>query len=128
THAAGLTLRNDQLEAFREAFEKQVATTISEASRVPVIYYDINTSLSSISVAFVKKMLQMAPFGPGNQNPVFVSRRVKDTGMAKTYGEHLSMNFFTGEGIVGAMAFFQAQHLDAVKQGKLFDICYHIDW
>lgn len=128
THAAGLTMKRENVDAFKRAFDKQVAQTIPSTSLQPEIEYDLATGLASVSEAFVKKMRQMSPFGPGNMNPLFVSRRVKDTGMAKTYGEHVSMNFFSGEGIIGGMAFFQAQHFDALKEGKLFDICYHIDW
>ncbi|MDX5320790.1 MAG: DHHA1 domain-containing protein, partial [Bacteroidota bacterium] len=128
THAAGLVLRPEQVNGFKEAFDQVVKGRISEESLVPVITYDIPLPLSSVSEGFVKKMNQMAPFGPGNMNPVFVAQRVRDTGMPKVYGEHLSMNFYVQDGIVGAMAFSQAKYYDAVKQGKLFDICYHIDW
>lgn len=128
THAAGLTMTKEQVPGFIEAFEKTVSSTIPKTSLYPEIEYDIELAISSIGEPFVKKMMQMAPFGPGNMNPVFVSRGIRDTGMAKTYGEHLSMNFYAADGIIGAMAFFQAKHYDAVKQGKLFDICYHIDW
>jgi len=128
THAAGLTMEKAKVADFKAAFEKQVAATIPPECRVPVLAYDLTIGLKSITEAFTKKMLQMAPFGPGNMNPLFVSRGVRDTGMSKTYGEHLSMNFYIADSIVGAMAFFQAEFYDAVKQGKLFDICYHIDW
>lgn len=128
THAAGLTMEKEKVPAFKAAFEKQVAMTIRPECLVPELIYDMTLGLKSISENFTKKMIQMAPFGPGNMNPLFVSRGVRDTGMAKTFGEHLSMNFYTADGIVGAMAFFQAKYYDAIKQGKLFDICYHIDW
>ncbi len=128
THAAGLTLEKEKIPAFKAAFEAYVAAHIDPDKRVPELLYDLEIPLASINEGFVKKMNQMGPFGPGNMNPLFVSRRVKDTGMVKNYGEHLSMNFYLSDGIVGGMAFFQAQHYNPVKQGKLFDICYHIDW
>lgn len=128
THAAGLTIEIEKIPAFKAAFEAYAATHIDPDKRVPEIRYDLEIPLASINENFVKKMQQMAPFGPGNMNPLFVSRRVKDTGMVKNYGEHLSMNFYLADGIVGGMAFFQSQHYNPVKQGKLFDICYHIDW
>lgn len=128
THAAGLTMEKEKVADFKAAFEQRVAATIRPECLVPELSYDLVISLSSISESFTKKMVQMAPFGPGNMNPLFVSKGVRDTGMAKTFGEHLSMNFYTADGIVGAMAFSQAKYYNAVKQGKLFDICYHIDW
>jgi single-stranded-DNA-specific exonuclease len=127
THAAGLTMREDQVDAFSAAFEEAVKRNIRPESLYPVLEYDLELDIRSITPVFVKKMLQLAPFGPGNMNPVFLSRRVQDTGMVKSYGEHLSMNFFVPGGVLGAMAFFQERHLNAVKQGKVFDICYHIE-
>ncbi len=127
THAAGLTMEPERVDDFRKAFDEVVQASIREESLQPIVEFDLPLDLGTLQPNFVKNLLRMAPFGPGNQNPLFVSRKVKDTGMAKNYGEHLSLNFFTGAGVVGGMAFFQGQHLEEVKQGKLFDICYHID-
>lgn len=129
THAAGLTLKEENVQAFKNAFERYVAENIPEHCKKPELIYDLSLNLSSLTPGFVNKMLQMAPFGPGNMNPLFVSRRVRDTGMAKTFGEHLSLNFMLSDDlIVGAMAFSQAHHYRDVKAGKLFDICYHVEF
>ncbi|TNE82049.1 MAG: single-stranded-DNA-specific exonuclease RecJ [Bacteroidetes bacterium] len=127
THAAGLTLKEENLVAFKAAFEKVVTERIHPDDLQPSLEYDLEIPLNLIHDKWVDKLMQMNPFGPGNMNPIFMSRKVRDTGMPKAYGEHLSLNLWAGEQVIGAMAFSQAVNLNAVKQGKLFDICYHID-
>ena len=72
----------------------------------------------------------MEPFGPGNMNPIFLFRNIKDTGMAKTLGndeKHLKLNVRAGETIVGITAFNFGHYYQKVKAGIRFDICGHLE-
>ena len=70
-YAAGLTLSVENVPAFQEKFEAVVKSRIQEVHRKPVIEVDDELLLDQINYKFYNILKQMAPFGPGNTEPVF---------------------------------------------------------
>ncbi|MFN6945986.1 MAG: single-stranded-DNA-specific exonuclease RecJ, partial [Cytophagaceae bacterium] len=81
--AAGLTIKPNNLEAFQKRFEEVVAEVITPEQLIPHIEVDLEIDLSVINTKFHDILDQMKPFGPGNMQPVFVSRNVSDSGRAR---------------------------------------------
>lgn len=130
THAAGLTLKLENVKPFAEKFERIVAANIEERSLTPEIEYDAEIPLRAISPKFFNVLKQFSPFGPGNQNPVFMSKNVWDVGDVMIVGNnHLKMSLTQEEGgrIFKAIAFGLGEHYDKVSQGISFDICYSVE-
>ncbi|MEM8897786.1 MAG: single-stranded-DNA-specific exonuclease RecJ [Bacteroidota bacterium] len=76
-YAAGLTIEEKNLEAFRNCFEKVVSERILPEQTVPVLYVDHLLRFSEINSRFIRLVNRMGPFGPQNNKPVFVSEQVK---------------------------------------------------
>ncbi|MCS5490777.1 single-stranded-DNA-specific exonuclease RecJ [Algoriphagus limi] len=70
-YAAGLTLSVDKVPAFQAKFEEVVKSRIEEVHRKPVIEIDDELLLDQINYRFYNILKQMAPFGPGNPEPIF---------------------------------------------------------
>ncbi|MDF2156662.1 single-stranded-DNA-specific exonuclease RecJ [Algoriphagus sp. CAU 1675] len=70
-YAAGLTLSVDNVPAFQAKFEEVVKRRIEEIHRKPVIEFDDELLLDQINYKFYNILKQMAPFGPGNTEPIF---------------------------------------------------------
>lgn len=130
THAAGLTLKVENVEPFMQKFERVVAETIEEKCLTPEVEYDIELPLKSINPRFMNILKQFAPFGPGNMNPVFMTRNVWDNGYGAIVGEnHMRLSLLQdshGKPLKG-IAFGQAHHYDRIATGVSFDICYTIE-
>ncbi|MEG9327559.1 single-stranded-DNA-specific exonuclease RecJ [Salinimicrobium catena] len=86
-YAAGLTLLEVQYENFKRKFEEVVSASIDKNLLIPEISIDAEINLQEITPKFYRILKQFAPFGPGNMRPVFMSRRLEDTGYAKCVGE-----------------------------------------
>lgn len=130
THAAGLTLKLENLSKFIEKFETVVAKNIVERSLTPEIEYDMEIPLRTITPKFFSVLKQFSPFGPGNLNPVFMSKNVWDVGDATIVGNnHLKLSLTQEEGgrIFKAIGFGLGEHYDKVSQGISFDICFTIE-
>lgn len=130
THAAGLTLKLENVKLFSEKFERIVSNNIEERSLTPEIEYDAEIPLRAITPKFFNVLKQFAPFGPGNMSPVFMSKNVWDVGDVMIVGNnHLKMSITQEEGgrIFKAIAFGLGEHYDKVSQGISFDICYTIE-
>ncbi len=129
--AAGLSLKEENFEAFRKRFENIVSESIEENMLTPEIEIDAILKLNEINSKFYRLLKQFAPFGPGNMSPVFQTDSVVDDGQARVVGKnHLKLSIIHPEISsypIPAIAFQQGIHYDKIKSGIPFSICYHIE-
>ncbi|VAW11772.1 Single-stranded-DNA-specific exonuclease RecJ [hydrothermal vent metagenome] len=130
-YAAGLTLLEDQYEAFKAQFEKVVAETIDPSLLTPEISVNIKIDLKDITPKLMRIINQFAPFGPGNMTPVFMAENIKDTGYAKGVGEngaHLKLSVSqNGSTPIGGIGFNLGDKLPVINNGKPFNAVFSID-
>ena len=132
-YAAGLTMKIENVEAFKLKFEDVVSKTITDEQLSPNIMVDTEINFTDINPKFVRILKQFRPFGPKNMSPVFLTRNVLDSGAAKIvgkYGEHLKLDLkqANANGIFfPAIGFGLGEYYPVVKSGKPFDICYSIE-
>lgn len=75
-YAAGLTLSVENVPAFQEKFESVVSERINDIHLRPILEIDDEIILDQINYKFYNILRQMAPFGPGNPEPVFCANQV----------------------------------------------------
>jgi single-stranded-DNA-specific exonuclease len=130
-YAAGMTLKEENYLAFKEAFEKVVQETIHPDLLIPEIAIDTEINLTDIDEKFIRILNQFEPFGPQNMTPVFLTKNIKDTGFAKTIGqneEHLKLFVKQNNSErFNAIGFGLGKKLDKVKNQESFDIAYCVD-
>lgn len=130
-YAAGMTLSLNQIDDFKSAFETTVKNTISPDSLKPLLTIDRPLNLNEITPKLYRIIQQMAPFGPGNMTPTFLSEGLKDAGNSKLVGADLShlkleikqenSNAFQG------IAFGLGDALERIKKGDTFKLVYTIE-
>ncbi|GAB1450905.1 single-stranded-DNA-specific exonuclease RecJ [Draconibacterium sp.] len=131
-YAAGLTLKIENIPAFRQRFEEIVTNQITDLQQTQTIEVDAKITLSEITPRFYRIIKQFAPFGPHNMAPVFVTEDVYDAGTSRRVGknqEHLKLDLVepdVNSGILAGIAFNQSQAYDVITSGSPFDICYSI--
>lgn len=128
--AAGLSLKQENFEAFTQKFEQVVSETITDDLLTPKIYIDAKINFRDITPKFYRILKQFAPFGPGNMSPVFMTENVIDYGGSKIVGsskEHMKLELIHEDTILHAIAFFQAYNYDIIKSNKPFRIAYAIE-
>jgi len=94
--AAGLKIKEEELDAFRAAFCEYAAEMLTEAHRVAELWIDGETSLNALSLKTVQQIEQLAPFGQGNARPVLCASNVTMSGPPKRIGgggRHLALSF-----------------------------------
>ena len=93
--AAGLTLKKENVVAFKNKFEEVVAKSITPEQLIPQIDIDAEIEFYEISDKLQRILKQFAPHGPENMTPLFHSKNVLDTGWAKIVGtNHLKLELF----------------------------------
>jgi len=130
-YAAGLSLKPENLDAFRQKFNQYVSDHIDEELLIPEIEIDLPILFSDITAKFMRILKQFSPFGPGNMAPVFVSEQVIDTGRSKIVGQkHLKLSLMqktSRSAAVSGIAFQQAHHFERIRSGDPFSIVYHLE-
>ena len=77
THAAGLTMEVEKIDDFVNRFEEVVSNRIRPEQLVPLVKLDLEVPLTELNFKFLSIQSQMAPFGPGNLEPLLASKNVK---------------------------------------------------
>jgi len=131
-YAAGLTLKAENYENFKNKFEEVVKNTLPEELRTPEITIDAEINLTEITPKFFRIMNQLAPFGPQNMRPVFMATGLRDNGYGKKVGEdesHLRLNIFEGsnKATYNAIGFGMGDQFELVQNGKAFKAVFNID-
>lgn len=74
--AAGISVHEEQLAAFRESFGRYVLDNAKPEDLEPKLYIDGVLGLESLDLDFLYQYESLQPFGSGNSVPVFVARDV----------------------------------------------------
>ncbi len=129
--AAGLSLPVENVERFAAKFEEVVCGLITEDQLTPEIEIDLELDLSDITDRFFSILVQMAPFGPGNMNPVFITRNCIDAGGTRVVGnEHIKLSVCqkaNPQVMANGIAFRQSVHYADIVDGKPFSMVYTIE-
>lgn len=129
-YAAGLTIKEENYNKFKEAFERIVSQTIDKELLEQRINIDLEIKLEDVSSIFFETLKRFAPFGPENMTPVFLSKGVK----AKEFrtvgdGSHLRIVLTNIEETVSfvAIGFGLADKKTLLEKGQPFDIVYQLE-
>jgi single-stranded-DNA-specific exonuclease len=98
--AAGLSMKPDYFEKFRQRFDEIVQELLNGTRPKPYIEYDEEISLCNIDDKFYRILQRFAPFGPENMKPVFLARNLMNAGGTRAVGEnltHLKLSVFSEE-------------------------------
>ncbi len=125
--AAGMILELEQVDAFREKFEKVVSSTIQPELLVPEIVIDAEISLNDIKQPFFDIITQMEPYGPENLRPVFIIKNVHNSGYSKIVKEeHIKFSLREGNVTITGIGFGMARKFGLLEQQKPVDVLFTI--
>jgi len=76
SYAAGLTIRAERLEGFREHFCRVVGERLKAEDYVPTLSIDGTLPLDQCDENLVRALERLSPFGIGNTEPLFVAEDI----------------------------------------------------
>jgi len=127
-YAAGLTMARENIDAFTALFEAVVSESITEEMLTPELSIDAEVSFSDLVPSFYNILCQMEPFGPDNMRPLFVVRRVYDTGYSKIVKEdHLRFVLRQGDVTFTGIGFNLAAKYPLLAGSSAVDVVFTLD-
>ena len=132
TYACGLTLKWENVKEFQRRFQQYVDYNIMPEQTEPILKIDGVLEFRDITKKMHSDLRKFAPFGPGNQKPLFVTEDVYDFGTSKVVGrqqEHIKLELVDSKSnnIMNGIAFGQSAAARYIKSRRSFDIAYTIE-
>lgn len=129
--AAGFTVETAKLELLEKVLEEKALELLTDEMLVRLLYIDCVLPLAMVNQELFAAIRKLAPFGMGNQEPVFASQHVfvqekRLIGRDKT---HLKLTVKDEESgkTFDAIAFGMGQRVLEFDNGDYIDIAYTVD-
>ncbi len=131
-YAVGLTLRQENIPEFRRRFQEYVSEHIKPEQTQQTLDIDMELDFQQISKRMFNDLKKLAPHGPGNEKPLFLTRNVYDYGTSKVVGkhqEHIKLELVDSKSavVMNGIAFGQSAAARYIKSKRSFDIVYTIE-
>ena len=136
TMAAGLTLKIENIEPFRHAFNAYARSVTIEEDLTAKLDIDAEVALTDLDLATAQSIQRLAPFGAGNPQVLLVARGIKLVGKPRTMGkkaDHLQMTVAAAEndephmtpgGMMRVVAFGKAKWEKKLIDAESFDLAF----
>ena len=119
--AAGFELPAEHWDAFRERFLALAAETAPADSRVPVAI-DLALPASDVDYALFGELAGLAPYGPGNPNPLVAVLGLTVTRVRAATGGHSQLTLRRDRDVLDGIAFGRADIAAVVREGDRLDV------
>ena len=94
----------------------------------PKLAVDAEVSFDQLDATFFNSLKQMAPFGPGNMRPVFVSRGLSLYGEGRMVGRnHLKAKFKQNGVVLDAIGYKLGGYVPLLKETRRYDCAYVLE-
>lgn len=108
-YAAGLTIRSERIGALRQRLQHVAAERMTAELRTPKLRIDAEVCFREIDAHLIRLLRMLAPFGPQNMRPVFVTRKVRVVGTPQIVGPpqagHLRFKAAQDSRVIDAIGF-----------------------
>ena len=132
TYAVGLTLKQENIPEFRRRFQDYVSSHILPEQTQHTLDIDLELDFQQITKRLLSELKKLAPHGPSNEKPRFLTRCVYDYGTSKVVGrnqEHIKLELVDSKSavVMNGIAFGQSAAARYIKSKRSFDIVYNIE-
>ena len=124
--AAGFTLKNEHLPAFRERLVAIAQEAFGDAPPQPVLEVDLELDPGDLNERLYRYVQYLAPFGEANPEPLFLSREltVREARAVGSEGKHLKLTLERQGRTWSAIAFKLGHLVDRLP--RQVDVVYHL--
>jgi single-stranded-DNA-specific exonuclease len=123
--AAGLKLKTENLDAFREAFAEHAKGCLTSEQLVPELMIDCVASLRQFTLALVNDLQRLGPFGHANRRPMLACQRLEIAQVPRRVGktgDHLQIQVRDETGMMKCIAFGYGGMFEQLTPGVRVDL------
>lgn len=129
SQAAGLSIAEENIEAFSKKINEFAKKNIDVQTLVPKLLIDCNLSGQSVTMQTAKMIESLAPFGEGNELPVFSMQGLKvmasqSMGVDK---KHLRLRLSDGTNVFNAVGFGMGELSEKLSPGTVVSVAFNMN-
>ncbi len=126
--AAGLTIKAENIEAFRQRINDYSKDSISEAMLMPTIMLDAAIKVPYITIDTVHEINRLQPFGVDNPTPSFAVKNIKIHKISvMSDGKHLRMTLLKDGKYLDSVGFGMGEYYHHLEEGDIIDVAFALD-
>lgn len=122
-YAAGVSIREEDIEEFSSALNRIVHEEMGDRQPVQEIMVDAMCGLSEIDCSLISQIEMLAPFGNMNPEPVLHAKNITIPSSTVVGNNHLKMRA-NGDGIQYDSIWFNRGHFSSLLAGATADIVF----
>ena len=130
-YAAGLVIKNENLQLFKEAFESAVENSHKEKVIEQELNIESIINFDQITPKFFRILKQFEPFGTGNRAPIFLTENISLKGKPFELGkdkEHIKLNLTQDKKTVfSSIGFWFTSKFSLLENKSNFSAAYTIE-
>jgi single-stranded-DNA-specific exonuclease len=126
--AAGLSIQEENLGAFADAFAAHADDHLEQSDLFEVVKIDAVVSARDLTLDLAEELAQLAPFGLGNPEPTLLVPAAEAVAPA-TVGDGKHLRFRVrqhGRDAGSAIAFGQGTQIDRLRAAGRFDVAFRL--
>ena len=126
--AAGLTIKAENIEAFRKKINEYAKGKIEDMTLVPTISLDAQIKVPYITIDTVHDINKLQPFGVNNPTPSFSVRNIKIHRISvMSEGKHLRMTLYKDGKYLDTVGFGMGDYYSMFREGDYIDVAFALD-
>ncbi|MDD3498136.1 MAG: single-stranded-DNA-specific exonuclease RecJ [Candidatus Moranbacteria bacterium] len=131
SQAAGITIKNENLEKFYDKMDEIISEEIKELDLSPEVEVDMEIFPGDISFGLAEDLKKLEPFGQGNREPVFLMKNlsIKELKWLGNGEKHLKL-FLQPKNkspkIFEAIGFSMLEKFGDIKIGETIDLVFNL--
>ncbi|MFN8641361.1 MAG: DHHA1 domain-containing protein [Candidatus Binatia bacterium] len=122
--AAGLTIRLDRVAELARRFDAEIGARTTAEDFIPQVRVDLELPLRAVDAGCLDDLARLEPFGTGNPEPLFLTRRARVRERRIVGEQHLKLVLEQDGRRVQAIGFGMAD-LSAAVEGEI-DVLYTV--
>ena len=122
--AAGLTIRLERVAELAQRFDAEIAARTTAEDFVPQVRVDAELPLRAVDAGCLSDLERLEPFGTGNPEPLFLTRRVRVRERRIVGEHHLKLALEQGGRVIQAIGFGMGDL--SVAAGDDIDVLYGV--
>jgi len=122
-YAAGISIREGDIDAFTRCFRDSVTEACDDASFVRKTMIDAECTLEDISYDLISQIEILSPFGSNNPEPVLSAKNVSISSITTVGNNHLKMKL-RGDGVSYDSIWFSRGQYSSALAGSVVDVAF----
>ncbi|MGC9364685.1 MAG: single-stranded-DNA-specific exonuclease RecJ [Fidelibacterota bacterium] len=126
--AAGMTIRKEMIPKFQQRIQRIANQQITEEMLNPRLRIDCEIDFNDINQELLEHLKKMAPFGPGNMRPVFMTRQLTVSGLPRIVGEnHLKFKAAKQQKVISAIGWKLGTLYEMLISNRPLDMAFVVE-